>query len=191
MQQGTSFGWRGCKLPLISCSVMKRLTGGSAWNERKGSVKASGFGFGSFCRCKKTVECVACLLSRWNRSLGTGLIGKGCSCGSFSVRDRVCSLGETNRVAGYTDMKSREKQVALIRFVLQMTEDGKGGCDLVFLTGGKGSRNKFWRRFSAGVISVGFAVLDQLVRDKGRPTYVREKRTERIRQNRWFWIQFV
>ncbi|PWA91391.1 Pathogenic type III effector avirulence factor Avr cleavage site-containing protein [Artemisia annua] len=101
----------------------------------------------SFIWCK-TVECVACLLSRWNRSLGTGLIGK-------------------------------------------MTEDSKGGCDLVFLTGGKGSRNKFWRRFSAGVVAVGFAVLDQLVRDKGRPTYVREKRTERIRQNRWFWIQFV
>ncbi|GKA92749.1 hypothetical protein Tco_0814674 [Tanacetum coccineum] len=33
-------------------------------------VKASGFGFGSFCKCKKTVECVACLLRRWNRSRG-------------------------------------------------------------------------------------------------------------------------
>ncbi|GJW37768.1 ribonuclease H-like domain-containing protein [Tanacetum coccineum] len=47
--------------------------------------------------CKKTVECVACLLGRWDGSRGT--VGK--------------------------------KQVALIQFVLQMTEDGKGGCDLV------------------------------------------------------------
>ncbi|GJV89379.1 hypothetical protein Tco_1533317 [Tanacetum coccineum] len=31
-----------------------------------------GFGFGSFCRCKKMVECVACLLGRWNGSRGTG-----------------------------------------------------------------------------------------------------------------------
>ncbi|GJU28906.1 hypothetical protein Tco_1172495 [Tanacetum coccineum] len=27
--------------------------------------------------CKKTVECVACLLGRWNGSRGTGMIGKG------------------------------------------------------------------------------------------------------------------
>ncbi|GJQ92299.1 hypothetical protein Tco_0003438 [Tanacetum coccineum] len=33
-----------------------------------------GFGFGSFCRCKKTVQCVACLLGRWNGSRGTGSI---------------------------------------------------------------------------------------------------------------------
>ncbi|GKD43595.1 hypothetical protein Tco_1268240 [Tanacetum coccineum] len=33
--------------------------------------------------------------------------------------------------------RSREKQVALIRFVLRMTEDSKGGCDLVILIGGK------------------------------------------------------
>nr|GEZ75978.1 cytochrome P450 93A3-like [Tanacetum cinerariifolium] len=38
----------------------------------EGSIKASGFGFGSFCRCKKMVECVACLLGRWNGSRGTG-----------------------------------------------------------------------------------------------------------------------
>ncbi|GJV11594.1 hypothetical protein Tco_1353135, partial [Tanacetum coccineum] len=39
----------------------------------KVSVKACGFGFGSFCKCKKTVECVACLLRQWNRSRGRGL----------------------------------------------------------------------------------------------------------------------
>ncbi|GJV42568.1 hypothetical protein Tco_1421008 [Tanacetum coccineum] len=38
--------------------------------DMKVSVKASGFGFGSFCKCKKTVECVACLLRQWNRSRG-------------------------------------------------------------------------------------------------------------------------
>ncbi|GJX85298.1 ribonuclease H-like domain-containing protein [Tanacetum coccineum] len=62
---------RGCMLPLIGCSVLKRLTGGSALNERKRSVKASSFEVGSLCRCKKTIECVACLFGRWNRSLGT------------------------------------------------------------------------------------------------------------------------
>ncbi|GJU42267.1 hypothetical protein Tco_1195224 [Tanacetum coccineum] len=39
-------------------------------NMLKVSVKASGFGFGSFCKCKKTVKCAACLLRRWNRSRG-------------------------------------------------------------------------------------------------------------------------
>ncbi|GKC85593.1 hypothetical protein Tco_1141310, partial [Tanacetum coccineum] len=28
-------------------------------------------------QCKKMVECVACLLGRWNGSRGTGMIGKG------------------------------------------------------------------------------------------------------------------
>ncbi|GKC78919.1 hypothetical protein Tco_1129693, partial [Tanacetum coccineum] len=56
--------------------MLKRLTDRSERNERKGSVKAGGFGFGSFCRCKKTVECVACLLGRWNESRGIGMVVK-------------------------------------------------------------------------------------------------------------------
>ncbi|GKD96744.1 hypothetical protein Tco_1380641 [Tanacetum coccineum] len=54
--------------------MLMKLTDMSARNEREGSVKAGGIGFGSFCRCQKTVECVTCLLGRWNRSRRTGSI---------------------------------------------------------------------------------------------------------------------